>query len=68
MDSKITKSQQCSLERSHTVFIEISSDQGLALFKQKQILKGLLVKKIYKNRTMEITLFNPSMLVATCNQ
>ena len=40
----------------------LNSDQGLALFRQKQILTGLLVTKIYKNRTIKISLFKYSML------
>ena len=38
--------------------IEINSDfdQGLALFRQKQILTGLLVTKIYKK--VKMSLFN----------
>ena len=65
MDSKFIKSHQCSLlERSHAVFWlklilpEFWSRPTL----QKQILTGLLVTKIYKNRTMKISLFNYSML------
>ena len=50
MDSKVIKSYQCSVERSHVVLkLSLNSDQGLALFRQKQILiTGLLVTKIYK--------------------
>ena len=66
MDSKFIKSHQCSLlERSHAVFwlkLILNSDQDLALSRQKQILTGILVTKIYKNRTMKISLFNYSML------
>ena len=41
----------------------LNSDQGLALFRQKQILAGLLLlTKIYKNRTMKFFLLNHSML------
>ena len=62
MDSKFIKSyHQCSLERSPAALTEVNpdhSDQNLALFRQKQILTGLLVTKIYKNRTMKISLFN----------
>ena len=63
--SKFIKSCQCSLERSHAVFwlkLTLNSDQDLALFQQKQILTALLVTKVYKNRTMKISLFNYSML------
>ena len=49
MHLKVIKSQQCSVERSHVVLkLILNSDQGLALFRQKQILTGLLVTKIYK--------------------
>ena len=64
-DSKFIKSHQWSLERSHAVFwlkLILNSDQDLALSWQKQILTALLVTKIYKNRTMKISLFNYSML------
>ena len=40
----------------------LNSDEDLALFRQKQILSGLLVTKLYKKRTMKISLFNYSML------
>ena len=37
------------MERSHVVLkLIMNSDQGLALFREKQILTGLLVTKIYK--------------------
>ena len=46
MHLKVIKSQQCSVERSHVVLkLILNSDQGLALFRQKQILAGLLVTK-----------------------
>ena len=46
MHFKIIKSQQCSVERSHVVLkLILNSDQGPALFRQKQILTGLLVTK-----------------------
>ena len=46
MHLKVIKSQQCSVERSHVVLkLILNSDQGLALFKQTQILTGLLVTK-----------------------
>ena len=64
MDSKFIKSYQCSLERSRAVFwlkLILNSDQDLALSWQKQILTALLVTKIYKNRTMKISLLNYSM-------
>ena len=49
MDSKIIKSHQCFVERSHVVLkLILNSDQALALFKQKQILTDLLVTNIYK--------------------
>ena len=63
MDLKFIKSHQCSLlERSHAVFwlkLILNSDQDLF---DKNILTGVLVTKIYKNRTMKISLFNCSML------
>ena len=64
MDSTIIKSHQCSLERSYAalIILILNSDQGLAIFRQKQILRGLLVTKISRNRTMKISLFNYSML------
>ena len=47
MHLKVIKSQQCSEERSLVILkLILNSDQGLALFRQKQILTGLLV---YKN-------------------
>ena len=37
------------MERAHVVLnLILNSDQGLALFRQKQILTGLLVSQIYK--------------------
>ena len=49
MDSKVIKSHQCSLERSHLVLkLILNSDQGLALFRQKQILTTGFHKN-YKN-------------------
>ena len=48
MHLKVIKSQQRSVERSHVVLkLILNSDQGLALFRQKQIVTGLLVTKIY---------------------
>ena len=61
MDSKIIKSHQCSVERSHVVLkLILNSDEGLALFRQKQILTNLLVTNIYKK--VNISLFSYSML------
>ena len=64
MDSKFIKSHQCSLtEIYHAVFwlkLILNSDQDL--LEKKQILTGLLVTKIYKYRTMKISLFNSPML------
>ena len=38
-----------SVERSHVVLkLILNSDQGLALFRQKQIVKGVLVTETYK--------------------
>ena len=50
MDSKVIKSHQCSVERSHVLLkLILNSDQGLALLRQKQVLTtGLLVTKNYK--------------------
>ena len=51
MHLRVIKSQQCSVERSHVVLkLILSSDQGLALFRQKQILTGLLVTKNLQNK------------------
>ena len=49
MDSKVIKSHQCSLERSHALLTEINPElySRPSPFKQKQILTGLLVTKIY---------------------
>ena len=61
MDSKIIKSHQCSVERSPVVLkLILNSDEGLALFRQKQILTNLLVTNIYKK--VKISLFSYSML------
>ena len=47
MHLKVIKAQQCSEERSLVILkLILNSDQDLALFRQKQILTGLLV---YKN-------------------
>ena len=64
MDSKVIKSHQRSLERSHAVLIEINSEiwSRPSPSIQKQILTGLLITKVYKNRAMKISLFNYSML------
>ena len=46
---KVIKSHQFCLKRSHVALkLILNSDQGLALFRQKQILTSLLVTKIYK--------------------
>ena len=58
MDSKFIKSHQCSLLEKSLINPEFWSRPT----RQKQILTGLLVLKIYKNRTMKIFLFNYSML------
>ena len=61
MHFKVIKSQQCSVERSHVVLkLILNSDPGLSLFRQKQILTGLLVTKVYKK--VKISLLNYSML------
>ena len=46
----------------HWLKLILNFNQDPALFWQKQILTGLLVIKIYSNRTMKISLFNYSML------
>ena len=60
MHLKVIKSQQCSVERSHVVLkLILNSDQGLALFKQTQILTGLLVtKNLQKSEDFFIQLLN----------
>ena len=61
MDSKVIKYHQCSVEGSHVVLkLILNSDQGLTLFRQKQIITGLLDTKTYK--AMKIFLFSYSML------
>ena len=51
MHSKVIKFQQCYVERSHVVLkLTLNSDQGLALFRQKQTLTGLLVTKNLQNK------------------
>ena len=61
MHLKVITSQQCSVERSHVVLkLILNSDPGLSLFRQKQILTGLLVTKVYKK--VKISLLNYSML------
>ena len=61
MHLKVIKSEQCSVERCHVVLkLILNSDQGLAFFRQKQILAGLLVTQIYKK--MKIYFFNYSIL------
>ena len=68
MHSKVIKSHQCSVERSLVVLqLILNSDQGLALFRQKQILTGQLVTRMYKkiiiiNEDIFIQLFYASML------
>ena len=44
------------------ILTEINPEFWSRPIRQKQILTGLLVTKIYKNRTMKISLFNYSML------
>ena len=51
MHLKVIKFQQCYVERSHVALkLILNSDQGLGLFKQKQILTGLLVTKNLQNK------------------
>ena len=58
---KVIKSQQCSVERSHVVLkLILNSDLGLALFRQKQILTGLLSHKKFEKK-MKISLFSYSI-------
>ena len=60
MHLKVIKSHQHSVERSHVVLkLILNSDQGLALFRQKQIIAGFLVTKTYKK--VKISLFIYSM-------
>ena len=58
MHLKVIISQQRSVERSHVVLkLILNSDHGLALFRQKQIVKGLLVtKNLQKNEVLFIQL------------
>ena len=59
MHLKLIKSQQCSVERSNVALkLILNSHQGLAVFRQKQILTGLLVTKITKK--VKVSLFNYS--------
>ena len=53
MVSKIIESYQCSLERSHAVSVELTdlvlnSNQGLALIRQKQMLRSTRHKNLQK--------------------
>ena len=49
MDSRAIKSHQWSLENPHVVSpLLLNYHQGLALFKQKQILRSTVVTNIYK--------------------
>ena len=57
MHLKVLKSQQCFVERSNVALkLILNSDQGLALFRHKQIVTGLLVTKITKK--VKISLFS----------
>ena len=67
MHFKIIKSQQCSVERSHVVLkLILNSDHGLALFRQKQTLTGLLVTKNLQKR--QIFLYSVTLYLPTFNQ
>ena len=67
MHLKVIKSQQCSVERSHVVLkLILNSDQGLALFRQKQILTGLLVTKNLQKKWR--FLYSVTLCLATFNQ
>ena len=46
----------------------LNSDQDLVLFRRKQILTGLLVTKMYKNKTMKIFFYSITLYLATFNQ
>ena len=61
MYSKVIKSHWKDLMLYQLKLIR-KSDQGLALFRQKQILRSNTCPKNLKNRTMKISLFNYSML------
>ena len=59
MDSKIIESYQCSLERSHAASVELTnlilnSSQGLALIRQKQILRSTRHKNLQKQNNEDI--------------
>ena len=62
IDRKFIKSHQCSLLISCCILTEINPEFWPRSTRQKQILTGLLVKKISKNGTMRTSLFNFSML------
>ena len=67
MHFKVIKSQQCSVERSHVVLkLILNSDQGLALFRQKQILTGLLSHKKFAKKWR--FLYSVTQCVVTFNQ
>ena len=57
MDLKISKPRQCSLERSHTVLINLKNNsiRGLCLLDKKKSL-GHLDTKICKTKLMKIFL------------
>ena len=61
MDSKIIESYQCSLERSHAVSIEhrdlmLNSNQGLALLRQKQMLRSSRHKNLLKQNKEDFSI------------
>ena len=59
MHLKVIKSHQRSVERSHVVLkLFLNSDQGLALFRQKQIVAGLLVTKTYKKAKISLLIYS----------
>ena len=67
MHLKVIKSQQCSVERSHVVLkLILNSGQGPALFRQKQILTGLLVTKNLQKKGR--FLYSVTLSLATFNQ
>ena len=68
-NSNLIKSHQCSLERSQPLLrLILNSDQCLALYRQKQILTGLLFTKFYKkNEDFFIQLLYACLHLANSN-
>ena len=67
MHLNVIKSQQCTVERPRVVLkLILNPDQGLAIFRQKQILTGLLShKKFTKNRRFH---YSVTLCMVTFNQ